>query len=71
MIVLELILLIGIMICFLEGPLVVILSFGLPFTLLLYTILLILIIMLESNFGNTFWILKIFSMLSLVAWVSN
>ena len=67
MIVLELILLIGIMICFLEGPLVVILSFGLPFTLLLYTILLILIIMLESNFGNTFWILKIFSMLSLVA----
>jgi len=31
MIVLELILLIGIMICFLEGLLVVILSFGLPF----------------------------------------
>ena len=63
---LELILLIGMITCFLEGSLVIILSFSLFFTLLLYMILLISIILPESNFRNKFLILRIFSMLPLV-----
>ena len=70
-VVLELILLIGMITYFLEGSLVIILSFSLFFTLLLYMILLISIILPESNFRNKSLILRIFSMLPLVVWEND
>jgi len=71
-IVLELISLINMITCFLKDFLVVILSSSLLFTLLLYITLLILMMILpKGNFGNTFLILRIFSILTLVVWVNN
>jgi len=70
MITLELFLLISMITCFLEGPWMVILNFSLFFFLLLLATLYISIILLEDRLGNTFLILRIFSILLFVAWVN-
>ena len=64
---LELSLLIGIITCFLKDFLVIILNFSLFFFLLLLVTLYILIIVPKDKLGNAFLILKIFSILPLVA----
>ena len=58
---LELFVLIGMIICFLKESLVVILSFSLPFSLVLLVTLWILIILSEDNLGKVFLILIISS----------
>ena len=64
---LELSLLIGIITCFLKDFLVIILNFSLFFFLLLLVTLYILMIVPKDKLGNAFLILKIFSILPLVA----